>query len=172
MYIQLWVEFLQTGSTDTPAIRSSTGAIAGCESTGPMTGMDRSNWRITPKKSPNSPIIPSDSTMNPTKVHLHRIMKMPTTRKMVPRLLVGLVKNLTVFCGPIISSTPSRNKMFPTAKSALSKKVKIPKRKNRHPPNVNTAPNSARKRDWSSTARHRTRSQVSSGRFDLQKMHC
>lgn len=61
---------------------------------------------------------------------------------MHPRLLAGLVKKLYVFCGPIISSTPVRNSTLPRASSARSKNVKIPKRKNRNPPNVNATPNS------------------------------
>ena len=131
-----------TGSTETPAMRSKTGAIAGCDRIGPMTGIDRRSWSTTPKKSPKSPTIPSDSIKNPRNVHLHRIMNIPVARNTVPLLLLGLVKNLAVFCGPIMSSTPSKNRMLPTASNALSKNVRTPNRKKRHPPKVNTAPNS------------------------------
>lgn len=110
-----------------------------------MIGKALKNWTIIPKKSPNKPMIPRDSTINPTKVHLERINNMPNTKKMDPRLFVGRVKKMTVFCGPMINTTPVKNKILPRAKRALSKNVIIPKRKNKNPPNVNATPNSLQK---------------------------
>lgn len=89
--------YIYTGRTLTPASLSTTGAITGCDSIGPMIGMDLRNWTITPKKSPNSPKIPNDSIMKPRKVCFIRINSIPKIKKIEPRLLFGLEKNINVF---------------------------------------------------------------------------
>lgn len=127
-----------------PASLSTMGATAGCDSSGPISGSERRNWTTTPKKSPNRPTMPSDSTRNPIKVHFMRMSRTPNTRNTEPRRLAGLVKKTYVFCGPMISRTPARNRMLPRARRARSKKVKMPKVKNRNPPNVKATPNSAK----------------------------
>lgn len=83
-----------TGSTLIPASLSTTGATAGCDRIGPTIGKDLRNCTATPKKSPNRPMMPSDSIKNPMKVHLERINNTPSTKKNDPRLLFGRVKNI------------------------------------------------------------------------------
>ena len=61
---------------------------------------------------------------------------------MEPRLFVGLEKNVSVAEGPISSVTPITKRMFPSARRALSKSVKIPHVKKSAPPKVKAAPNS------------------------------
>lgn len=90
-------KILHTGNTLMPANLSITGAITGFDNKGPMIGKDLKNWTIIPKKSPNSPIIPRDSTRKPIKVHFIRIINIPRLKKKEPRLFVGLEKNITVF---------------------------------------------------------------------------
>lgn len=102
---------------------------------------------MIPKKSPNKPKIPIVSTINPVNVHLERIIKIPMVKQIEPRLLLGLVKNTTVFFGPIINITPLKNKILPNANSARSKKVNIPKIKHKNPANVKTTPNSTKIND-------------------------
>lgn len=131
-----------TGRTLTPASLSTTGAITGWESIGPMIGIDLRNWTITPKKSPKSPTIPSDSIIKPRNVCFISIKRIPKTKKMDPRLLFGLEKNIKVFWVPMINMTPIRKRIFPRASRARSKKVKMPITKNRNPPKVNATPNS------------------------------
>lgn len=63
-------------------------------------------------------------------------------KKIEPRLLFGLVKKTRVFCVPIINTTPIKNNRLPNASKARSKKVTIPNKKNKNPPNVNATPNS------------------------------
>lgn len=134
-----------TGSILIPASLSTIGATTGCDSTGPITGKDLKNCTITPKKSPNNPTIPRDSSKNPTNVHFIRISSTPNTKNIVPRLLAGLVKKIYVFCGPMINKTPIRNRILPNASKARSKNVKTPKTKNKNPPKVKATPNSATK---------------------------
>lgn len=133
-----------TGNTLTPASLSITGAITGCDKIGPIIGIDLKNCTITPKKSPNKPIIPNDSIMKPMNVHLIKIKIIPNKKKIDPRLLFGLVKKITVFCEPMINMTPIRNNTLPNANKARSKNVIIPNTKKRKPPNVNATPNSRR----------------------------
>lgn len=137
-----------TGSILIPASLSTIGATTGCDNTGPITGKDLKNCTITPKKSPNKPTIPRDSTRNPTNVHFIRISSTPNTKNIDPRLLAGLVKKIYVFCGPMINKTPIRNRILPNASKARSKNVKTPKTKNRNPPKVKATPNSATKQKY------------------------
>lgn len=107
-----------------------------------MIGNDLKNWTTIPKKSPNKPKIPTVSTINPIKVHFARIRRIPEIKHKEPRLFVGLVKKIVVLCNPIINTTPMRNRILPRASNALSKKVRIPKKKKPTPPKVNATPNS------------------------------
>lgn len=63
------------------------------------------------KKSPKSCSIPTASTIKPTKLYLNSISKIPVAKHMVPRIFVERVKNTTVFCGPIMSTTPMTNRI-------------------------------------------------------------
>lgn len=130
------------GKTLTPAIRSITGATAGWFKMGPITGKDLKNCTIILKKSPNKFKIPNNSTINPVNVHLKKsINTIPVKKHNEPLLLDGLLKKTRVLFGPMISTRPMINRIFPKASKALSKNVKIPKVKNKKPPNVNATPN-------------------------------
>ena len=107
-----------------------------------MIGIDLKNCTITPKKSPKRFTIPSDSIIKPKNVHFIKIIKAPTRKKSEPRLLFGLVKNMYVFCEPIIKNTPIKNKILPKANKARSNKVNTPNKKKRKPPKVKATPNS------------------------------
>lgn len=98
---------------------------------------------MVPKKSPKSPKMPKLSTMNPTNDHFIKINTIPNAKQSVPRILVGLVKNVTVLCGPIINTNPITKRMFPRARRPESKNVMMPKRKKIKPPAVKPTPNSA-----------------------------
>lgn len=98
---------------------------------------------MVPKKSPKSPNIPTDSTMNPINDHFIRINKMPAQKHTVPLILVGREKNAMVRCGPIIKMSPITKRIFPIAKSAASKNANMPTKKSPRPPAVNPTPNSA-----------------------------
>lgn len=71
-----------------------------------------------------------------------KINKMPNPKHKVPLILVGLVKNVIVLCGPMININPIINNIFPKAKKPESKKVIIPNKKKKNPPAVNPTPNS------------------------------
>lgn len=86
-----------------------TGAMYGFDSIGPMIGILLRNVIITAKKSPKSCSMPMASTMNPTNDHFIKMRTIPSTKKIVPRIFVDRVKNTTVFCGPMISTTPMTN---------------------------------------------------------------
>lgn len=92
--------------------------MIGLLNTSPIYGIDLKNWIMVPKKSPKSPRIPKLSIINPIKVLLIRINSIPIQKQIVPRTLVGLVKNVTVLCGPIININPVTNKIFPRASKA------------------------------------------------------
>lgn len=74
-----------------------------------------------------------------------KINKIPIKKHNEPRILLGLVKNVMVLCGPIINTNPIINNTFPKAKNPLSKNVIIPNKKKKNPPAVNPTPNSKRK---------------------------
>jgi hypothetical protein len=67
---------------------------------------------------------------------------MPTANATVPLNLAGREKNDTVFCGPMISTSPMTNSRFPSASRAASKNVITPRRKNASPDAVKATPNS------------------------------
>lgn len=105
--------------------------------------MDRKNWTMVPKKSPNNPKIPKLSNTNPTNDRFIKINKIPTAKHNVPLILVGRVKNVTVRCGPIINTNPMMKRMLPKARNPESKKAMMPKMKKKIPAAVNPTPNSA-----------------------------
>lgn len=112
---------------------------------GPIMGIVLKNVTTTPNTSPKRPSIPNDSIENPTNVRLQRINAIPVIKHIEPRLFVGLEKNARVAEGPIRSVTPITKRMLPSARSALSKSVKIPHVKKSAPPKVKAAPNSVLK---------------------------
>lgn len=126
-----------------PASLSIVGANAGWLKTSPTYGTDRKNWIIVPKKSPKSPKMPTDSTMNPTNDHFIKINKMPKLKQTVPRILVGREKKAMVLWGPMINMRPITKRMLPIAKSAASKNAMMPTKKRPIPPAVKPTPNSA-----------------------------
>lgn len=97
---------------------------------------------MVPKKSPNKPKIPKLSIMKPKNDLFIKISNIPKAKHKVPLILVGLVKKVTVLCGPMIKIKPIKNKMLPRAKKPESKKVIIPRRKKMNPPAVKPTPNS------------------------------
>lgn len=135
--------FVYTGNVLIPASLSMVGAIAGWLKKSPIYGTDRKNWIMVPKKSPKSPNIPTDSTINPINDHFIKINNMPTQKHTVPLILVGREKNAMVRCGPIIKMSPITKRIFPIAKSAASKNAIMPTKKSPRPPAVNPTPNSA-----------------------------
>lgn len=97
---------------------------------------------MVPKKSPKRPNIPKHSIINPMNDLFAKINSIPVQKHKVPLILVGLVKNVTVRCGPMIKINPITNNMFPNAKNAESKNAIIPNKKKNIPPAVNPTPNS------------------------------
>lgn len=97
---------------------------------------------MVPKKSPKRPNIPKHSIINPINDLFAKINSIPVQKHKVPLILVGLVKNVTVRCGPMIKINPITNNMFPNAKNAESKNAIIPNKKKNIPPAVNPTPNS------------------------------
>lgn len=71
-----------------------------------------------------------------------KINRIPMPKHIVPLIFVGLVKNVTVLCGPIIRMIPITKRIFPRAKKPESKNVMIPRKKNNTPNVVNPTPNS------------------------------
>jgi len=88
---------------------------------------------MTEKKSPNNITIPKLSIIKPKNDLPVRIKTMPNARSMVPLTFCGLVKNTTVFNGPIMRTRPITNKTFPNANNAASKNVITPRMKKNSP---------------------------------------
>ena len=80
--------------------------------------------------------------MKPKNECFNKIKKIPNMKHKLPRILLGLVKNVIVLCGPMMRTNPIMNKTFPKAKKPESKKVKIPNIKKKNPPAVKPTPNS------------------------------
>ncbi|GEQ67293.1 hypothetical protein JCM33374_g957 [Metschnikowia sp. JCM 33374] len=110
---------------------------------GPITGNDLRNRTIVPKKSPKRNKIPTDSTANPMKERFIKMRMMPPKKKSVGFILVGRAKKYMVRAGPMISTTPIINKMFPIASKSESKNVNIPRMKKTTPAAVDATPYSA-----------------------------
>ena len=109
---------------------------------GPITGILRKNWTMVPKKSPNNPKMPASSNINPINACFIRIKAIPAKKHIVPRILLGRLKNESVRSGPMIRMMPIKKRMLPRARSPRSKRVIIPRKKKKMPPAVNPTPNS------------------------------
>lgn len=142
MFFVFFLILIYTGNTLTPAILSTTGATAGCESRGPMNGTLLRKVTITAKKSPNNCKIPKVSIMKPMKECLIKINTIPRTNAIEPLSFAGRAKNENVFCGPIIRTKPMTNNKLPKANKAESKNVMTPSKKNTKPEAVKATPNS------------------------------
>lgn len=106
----------------------------GLDNRGPITGKDLRKVTITPKKSPNKAKIPKHSIAKPTNEYFIRIKMIPKKKKTDPRILLGLEKKKEkVRRSPIINKIPLRNKTFPNANKAESKKVINPRAKKKTP---------------------------------------
>lgn len=132
--------YAHTGKVSNPATRLMYGSTIGCFKIGPMTGKDRKNSTMVPKKSPKRNMMPMLSTMNPMKECLVKIKAIPPKKKRVGLILVGLAKKYSARVGPMINTTPMTKRMFPMASKLESKNVMIPRMKNTTPAAVDATP--------------------------------
>lgn len=112
----------------------------GCFKRGPITGKERKNRTMVPKKSPKRYKIPTASTLKPMNEYFNNMRQIPEKKNKVALIFVGRAKKYMVRDGPMMSTTPIMKRMLPMARRLASKKVMTPKKKNTTPAAVEATP--------------------------------
>jgi len=96
-------------------------------------GTLRRNSTTNGKKPLNNWKNPYNSRIIPTMGHPRRTTKIPPKKKRLALILLAWKKNLQVRSSPTIKAIPARNRIFPIAKSPLSKSKTTPRNRKKPP---------------------------------------